>query len=134
MVTVEEHKKSIDDLLKDIEEKIKNNLIVERQRLIGFAASEAACDLFAVLLHRKGLVSPGFNVNHRFFASDKKAKEKFNFDIPEKGRLLGLLVAQDAHRSKLCYGRGKEENEVVKAIKNVYEIKSLVESILGEVL
>ncbi len=132
MVTVEEHKKSIEGFLKDIDEKIRNNLLVERQRLIGFAASEASCDIFAVLLHKKALISPGFNVNHRFFASEKKAGQKFNFEIPEKDKLLSLLVKQDACRSLLCYGRRKEKEKVEEAIKNLHEIKSLVEAILGE--
>ena len=77
MTSIEDHKNSIKELIKDINEKIRSDLLVERQKLIGFSASEAACDLFALLLHKKSLISPGFNVNHRFFVSEKSAEERF---------------------------------------------------------
>ncbi len=64
MASVEEHVKNARELLKDIDEKIRSDLIVERQKIIGFAASEISCDLLAILLHKKNLITPGFNVNH----------------------------------------------------------------------
>mgnify|MGYP001559019905 CR=1 FL=1 len=118
----------------NIEEKVRNNLIVERQRLIGFAASEASCDLFAIFLHKKNLISPGFNINHRFFSSEKIAWEKFEFDFPKKNELIPLLVKQEGYRSILCYGKSKERENVEEAIKNLYGIKRLAESISGEIV
>ena len=134
MVSVEEHKRALAEFLKDIEEKVRSDLIVERQRLIGFAASEASCDIFAIFLHKKNLITPGFNINHRFFASEKAAKSKFNMDFPEKQTLLPLLVKQDEYRSILCYGKAKEKGKVEIAVQNLYKIKKLIESLLGEPL
>ena len=57
MASVEEHKKTIKELKEDIEEKIKMRLVSERQKIIGFAASEASVNCFAVLLHKKNLIS-----------------------------------------------------------------------------
>ncbi len=131
MVSVEEHKRSLAEFLKDIEEKVRNNLIVERQRLIGFSASEASCDLFAIFLHKKNLITPGFNVNHRFFASERIASSKFSFDFAEKSKLLPLMVRQEEYRSLLCYGKSKEREKVEEAIQNLYKIKELVEKIAG---
>ena len=36
------------------------------------------------------------------------------------------------YRNKLCYGKEKEANIVNSAIKNLFKIKELIESILGE--
>ncbi len=132
MVLVKEHIKNAKELLKDIDEKIRSDLIAERQKLIGFAASEISCDLFAVLLHKKNLVTPGFNVNHRFFASEKSARERFAYDFPKKNELLPLLIAQENYRNILCYGKSKERKTVEDAIKNLQKIKSLVEGETGE--
>lgn len=132
MTTVEEHKKIFQVFLEDINEKIRANIVIERQKIIGFSASEAAVNLFALLLHKKNIVEPGFNVNHRYFASEKIAKNKFNFDIPEKKKIINLLIDQESYRNKLCYGKEKEANIVNSAIKNLFKTKDLIESILGE--
>jgi len=132
MVLVGEHIKNAKELLKDIDEKVRSDLIAERQKLIGFAASEISCDLFAVLLHKKNLVTPGFNVNHRFFASEKSAREHFMYDFPRKRELLPLLIEQENYRNILCYGKSKERKTVEDAIKNLQKIKSIVESETGE--
>ena len=127
MTTIEEHKKIIKEFIDDINEKIKAGLLVERQKIIGFSAAEAAANLFALYLHEKKLVEPSFSVNHRFFASKRIAELKFNFDFPLKERLFELLVNQETYRNKLCYGKSKDEKIVQDAIKNIFEIKHLVE-------
>lgn len=132
MTSEEEHKKSIKRLLEDVNEKIRSNLVAERQKLIGFSTSEISCDLFALLLHKKNLISPGFNVNHRFFVSEKLANERFKFDFPEKKRLMALLIKQEEYRSLLCYGREKKGELAEKAIENMSKIKDMVEKIIGE--
>ena len=132
MASPESHIKNIRELLKDIEEKIRSDLIIERQKIIGYAASEISCDLLALLLHRKNLISPGFNVNHRFFASEKSARERFDFNFPRKDELIPLLVSQDNYRTLLCYGRMKERKTIEDAISNMLKIKKLVEKELGE--
>jgi hypothetical protein len=132
MTTIEEHEKIIKEFMDDINEKIRANLLIERQKIIGFTASEAAVNLFALLLHKKNLVEAGFNVNHRYFASERIAEKRFNLDIPQKKELLKLLVNQEDYRNKLCYGKEKEANIVNSAIKNLFKIKETIDSILGE--
>src|SRR3989338_5989573 len=131
MTSIEEHKKAIASLLKDIEDKVKADTIVEMQKLIGFSCSEAACNLFALLLHRKNLITAGFNVNHRFFASGKTAGKKFAFEFPKKAELLNLLVKQENFRELICYGREKERPLIEDCIKNAHTIKKIVEEVLG---
>ena len=132
MATVEEHSKIVKQFLDDINEKIRANLLVERQKIIGFAASEAVTNLFALMLHKKNFVEPSFNVNPRYFASEKRAKDKFDFDFPKKEEIINLLVNQEGYRDKLCYGKEKEVKIVNSAIKNLFDTKKLIESIIGE--
>ncbi len=132
MTSIEEHKKNIASLLKDVEDKVKADTIVEMQKLIGFSCSEAACNIFALFLHKKNLITPGFNVNHRFFASGKTAGMKFAFEFPEKPELLNLLVKQENFRELICYGREKDRPLIEDCIKNAYKIKEIVEGVLGE--
>ena len=131
MTSIEAHIRNIKELLKDTEEKIRSDLITERQKLIGFATSEIVCELLALILHKKNLISPGFNVNHRFFASEKSARERFNFEFPKKNELIPLLVSQENYRTLLCYGKLKERVIVEDAIKNMQKIKKLAENEVG---
>ena len=128
MTTIEEHKKIVKEFLDDINEKIKANLLEERQKIIGFASSEASVNLFAILLHKKNFIEPSFSINHRYFASLKIAENKFNFNIPKKQRILSLLINQESYRNKLCYGKEKKAEIVNSAIKNLFELKNLIES------
>jgi len=132
MTTIEEHKKIVKEFLDDINEKIKANLLVERQKIIGFAASEASVNLLAVFLHKKNLIEPGLNINHRHFASLKMAENAFNIDFPSKNKIIHLLVNQESYRNRLCYGKEKEADIVNSAVKNLFELKNLIESEMEE--
>lgn len=132
MTTIDEHKKILKEFLDDINEKIRANLLIDRQKIVGFVASEAAVNLFALLLHQKNIVEQGFNVNHRYFASERIAEKRFDFDIPKKDKLLKLLVDQEDYRNKLCYGGDKKAETVNSAVKNLFEIKKIIDSVLEE--
>lgn len=132
MTTEEEHKTIQDELEEDINEKINRGILGKRQKLIGFATSEASTNLFARLLHKLDLISPGFNVNHRFFASIEQAKERFSFDFSNKLEILSLLVDQENYRDKLCYGKSKDDSMVKNAVENYFKLKELIEDQLME--
>lgn len=134
VTSITEHKKAVKELEDDIQEKIRLHLLPERQKIIGFAVSEASVNCFALLLHRKRLISEGFSVNHRWFASIERAKEKFPFDFPHKKELLELLVREDQLRERLCYGRTKSSEEAEEAIKTFFEIKKIVKEETGDEL
>ncbi len=78
------------------------------------------------------MVEPGFSVNHRYFASERIAENKFKGDIPKKEEIIKLLVTQEAYRNRRCYGKEKDANVVSSAIKNLFKIKELIDSVLGE--
>ena len=132
MTSVEEHKKTLKELETDILEKMRLHIVHERQRIIGFAASEAATNCFAILLHNKNLISAGFNVNHKWFASVERAKSTFSFDFPHKKELMELLVKEENLRDRLCYGRSKSPSEAEEAIKIFFKIKKIVSDETGE--
>ncbi|MBI4162401.1 MAG: hypothetical protein HY513_01850 [Candidatus Aenigmarchaeota archaeon] len=132
MTSIEAHKESIKYMLEDVNEKIRKEQATTRQKLVGFACSEASCDMLAVLLHLKNLIDPGFNVNHRFFASEKIAKSRLKFDFPSKNALMPLLVQQEEYRNSLCYGKPKESKTVDKCVENLFTIKKIIEKELGE--
>ena len=127
MPSIEEHIKNFKMFLTDIEEKIRMNVIVERQKLVGFGVSEASANLFAVFLLKNKLIDPGFNVNHRFFVSEKRAKETFPFDFPMKEEVISLLVKIDSLRNRLCYGKEKDAKEVNEDLSLLYKLKEMIE-------
>ncbi|MFH1408936.1 MAG: hypothetical protein ABIH34_03445 [Nanoarchaeota archaeon] len=134
MTTLDEHKKILQEYLNDINEKLHANLLVERQKIMGFTTSEASTNMFAIFLHKMKLISPGFNVNHRFFSSSRQAEEHFPFSFPQKDTLFTYLIKQEELRNKLCYGRDKGEDMVKAAVENLFSLKRIIEKELGEEL
>ncbi|MEK6859204.1 MAG: hypothetical protein AABX54_00160 [Nanoarchaeota archaeon] len=132
MTTIEEHKKILKEFIDDINEKIKSNLVSERQKIIGFAASEASTNLFAIFLHKNNLIEPSFNINHRHFSSIKRAEKVYKFEFQGKKEIINLLIMQENYRDKLCYGKAKDSKIVNSAIKNLFELKNLIEKEVEE--
>ncbi len=134
MTSLEEHKNNFEQFMEDINEKIRAGLLVERQKIVGFAASEASTNLVEYLLHKKNLIPSGFKVNHTYFASEKRAEQYLDFDFPNKKEILSLMIKQDEFRTILCYGKEKKEEIIMDAVANINTLKKLIEDILGEVL
>ncbi len=127
MPSIEEHEKTAKELIDDIEEKIRLGIVAKRQKIIGFAVSEASTNLFAIFLHRKKLIEPGFNINHSFFISQKRAENTFPYEFTNKKEILNLLVKIEELRNRLCYGREKDAKEAKEAIDLIFKLKSLLE-------
>jgi hypothetical protein len=127
MTTIEEHKKILKEFLDDINEKISANLLFERQKILGFSLSEASVNLFAIYLHHLKLIEPGFGINHRHFRSEKIAKSYYPFEFKYKDKVFDLMIKQEDYRNKLCYGKDKELKIVSSAIKNLFELKEIID-------
>jgi len=127
MPSIEEHERTAKELIEDIEEKIRPGLVARRQKIIGFTVSEASANLFAIFLHKNNLISPGFNINHSFFVSSKRAENVFNFNFNNKEKIINFLVKIEELRNRLCYGREKEAEEANKAIKTLFELREILE-------
>lgn len=127
MPSIEEHEKAAKHLINDIEEKIRLNLVAERQKIIGFAVSEASTNLFAKFLHKNNLISQGFHVNHQFFASQKRAELAFQQSFTSKEEIIKILVKIEELRTRLCYGKEKEVKEANEAISLLFKLKEILE-------
>lgn len=134
MTSAEEHLKAIQQFLEDIHEKIRSNLLVERQKIIGFTASEAATNLLEYFLHKKEVIPAGFRVNHRYFTSERKAQSYLDFEFSHKKEIISLMIKQEEFREVLCYGKEKEGEKVSAAITNLNKIKTIITQELGEEL
>ncbi len=132
MTNLEDHKITIRELEKDINEKIRAKNLFERQKVVGFDVSEASTNLFELYLHKKNLITEGFNVNHRFFNSQKKAEERFPYDFPEKQKILSRMVEIEELTTKLCYGKSKKVEEVERAVKLFSELKDIIKKQIGD--
>ncbi len=134
MTSPEDHKKAFQQFLEDINEKVRMDLLVNRQKIIGFAASEAATNMLEYFIHKKELVTTGFRANHRYFSSLRKAEEYIHFDFPQKKELLELMIEQERFRDILCYGKEKTKERVEEALLNLQKIKGIIAKELGEEL
>ncbi len=132
MTTLENHRAILKELLEDVDEKVRADLLLQRQKILGFALSEASVHLLAVLLLKNRLISSGFMINHRYFSSIQKAGERFAFDFPQKSEIITLMVEQENFRDRLCYGKHKDKEEVETAVRNLFLLRDLVEKEVGD--
>ena len=100
---------------------------------MGFNVSEASVNMFELYLHKRNLITEGFNVNHRFFSSKKRAEEKFSFVFPDKSQILEYLISIEELTTRLCYGKSKKLEDVEKSIKLYFLLKKAIESQIGEI-
>lgn len=134
MTAPDEHRKAVQQFLEDIQEKIRADLLVERQKIIGFTTSEAATNLLEYFLHKKEVIPAGFRVNHRYFTSERKAQSYLDFEFPHKKEIISLMIKQEEFRDVLCYGKEKEREKVSAAIINLNKVKTIITQELGEEL
>ena len=78
MTSQEEHLRNFDQFMDDINEKIRAGLLVERQKIIAFDASEASTNLLEHFLHKRNLIPAGFQMNHNYFVSEKRRNRRQN--------------------------------------------------------
>ncbi len=124
------HRKNLEESINVIEECIEKG-ILERQRTLGFHCSAAAIDLLEILLHKYNLISPGTQLKHDWFSSQKKVSEKIVFDFPHKNKILPIIMDIENNRNLLCYGKPQPER-VVESV--VLGFRKLLEILRSEVL
>ncbi len=134
MTSPEEHRKIVQQFLDDINEKVRAGLLLERQKLVGFAVSETSTNLLEYFLHKKQAISPGFRVNHNYFASEKKAERMLDFEFPLKFEIISLMVKIEESRDLLCYGKQKSLSLVEEDIVLLQKLRKLLSQEVGEEL
>lgn len=121
---IKDHLRNIKESLDVINESIQKGL-QDRQRNIGFNTSVAAVEMLEVFLHKRNLINPGAIIKHNWFSSERKAKEKLNFDFSEKEKIIKFICGIEEKRNLLCYGK-PQSLETIKSILNSFnKLKSL---------
>jgi hypothetical protein len=111
-----EHKETIFDWALKVKG-IKNS-----QRIIGTHASRAMVDLLAVYLLKRNLISPGLQLNHRWFKSKNIFQRLPEFE--NKNEVCGDMIKLELLCEDLTYGVPKSEEKIKEAIVLFNKIES----------
>ncbi len=101
-----------------------NRGIEKSQRIVGTHASRGITELLSAYLHKIGKIDAGFQINHRWFKSEKVGK-KFP-DFPKKNIIIARMIELENVSENLTYGSQKSEKEVKKAVVLVNELELLL--------
>lgn len=123
---IEIHKRNLKESLSVIDECVQKGFFKERQRTIGFNCSTAAVDILEILLHKHNLIDPGTQIKHNWFSSERKAREKLNFDFPYKNKILPLIVSIENNRNLLCYGKPQPEKIIEDVILQLNKLREIL--------
>ncbi|MBU0930049.1 MAG: hypothetical protein KJ623_03170 [Nanoarchaeota archaeon] len=121
---IDSHLENLKESINEINEAIERGLEA-KQRSIGFHTSAGAIDMLEIILHKQKLIDSGFVIKHEWFNSENKIKEKFNFDFPNKIKVLDLIKKIENIRNKLCYGKRQKEDVLEELIKNFNNLKDI---------
>ena len=88
--------------------------IKNSQRVIGTHGSRAMVDLLAVYLLKRNLISPGLQLNHRWFKS-KNILEKLP-EFKNKKEICEDMIRLELLCEDLTYGSPKPEEKIKEAI------------------
>ena len=102
MNAYEEHRDSINWAI--------NRGIEKSQRIIGIHASRAIIELLSAYLHKINLIEIGFQINHRWFKSNKVG-ERFP-EFPNKKIMIDKIQKLELDSENLTYGSKKSEREI----------------------
>jgi len=108
-----------------------NRGISRSQRTIGVHTSRAIIELFSAYLHKKNLISMGFQINHRWFKSEKIG-QRFP-DFKNKEVIMKKLIELEKGAENLIYGSQKTEKEIKEILNLFNEIENiLLKELKGE--
>ncbi|MFZ3077631.1 MAG: hypothetical protein WA139_04200 [Candidatus Aenigmatarchaeota archaeon] len=100
------------------------------QRTIGLNASRAIVELLSAYLHRKKLVDEGFQLNHRWFKSEKVSEKLPNFK--NKQKVLEKMVSLEKSSEALSYGSPKPSEKIREIIELFNEIEKIILVLFNE--
>lgn len=85
------------------------------QKIIGLHAARGIIELLSLFLHKKKLVSEGFQLNHSWFKSEKVFDKLPDFE--NKKEIIDKIIKLENTCEILSYGKKKPLNEIEEAIK-----------------
>ena len=122
----EEHLKAFQEHRDAIDWAI-NRGMEESQRILGAHASRGITELLSAYLHKINKIEPGFQINHRWFKSEK-AGERFP-DFPNKSSIIPKMVKLENMSENLTYGSQKSEKEMKRIIELLNELEKLLKRV-----
>jgi hypothetical protein len=100
------------------------------QRIIGIHASRAIVELLSAFLHKKKLVDEGFQLNHRWFKSERVVEK-----LPEfKNRrdIVRRIVELENSSEMLAYGAPKPTDQIKKVISLFNGVEKEIRAVMDE--
>lgn len=98
------------------------------QKIIGLHASRGIIELLSLFLHKKKLVSEGFQLNHRWFKSEKVFDKLPDFD--NKWEIVEKIIKLENICKLLSYGKKKPLRETEEVIRLFKELEELINKLL----
>ncbi len=102
--------------------------VEDSQRIIGMHSSRAIVELLSVYLHKINKIESGFQINHRWFKS-QKVYEKFP-NFPNKNMIFSKMIELENMSENIAYSSDKPVREIEKVIKLFNELKILLERLI----
>jgi len=100
------------------------------QRIVGTHISRAIVELLAVFLHKKKLVDEGFQLNHRWFKSEKVSEKLPEFK--NKREIIKQMIILENSAEALSYGIPKPVEQTRKIITLFNEIERKILVMMSE--
>lgn len=125
---IEDHKKAYEEHRATLDWAI-NRGIEKSQRIIGLHVSRAIIELLSLYLHQEKIITVDFQINHRWFKS-QRVEEKFpNFF--NKETIIKKLIDLELASESLVYGKQKTQEEIKSALNLFLETEKILLKALG---
>jgi hypothetical protein len=116
-----EHRKVIFNWALDVEGLKKS------QRIVGLHASRGIVKVLSAYLHESGRITPGHQLNHRWFKNEK-IEEKLP-EFPEKEEVVKKMVKLEISSENLAYGSPKNESEIREVLGIFRGLEEIINSL-----
>ena len=98
------------------------------QRIIGLHSSRGIIELLSLVLHKKHLVAEGFQLNHRWFKSERVAAKLPDFE--NKPEIIRNMVKLETICEALAYGAEKSTEKIEEAVNLFKKLEEALNKIL----
>lgn len=99
------------------------------QRIVGLHASRGIVELFSAYLHQKNLITPGAQINHRWFKSKTVLERLPTF--PDREAVVGLMVELEVQSENIAYGAPKAREEIEGILELFINTESTIVNLDG---
>ncbi|MBS3155454.1 hypothetical protein J4404_03065 [Candidatus Woesearchaeota archaeon] len=130
MISIEEHKKKINEHLEEINNAIEEG-IEKKPVTIGFNCSACALQFLELYLHLINKIPIGKVIKHDWFKKPKQEQKKeplierkMPVIFPRKDEIYSLIYILEEERNSLVYGKPSEK-QIKSVLRNFLKIKEI---------